>query len=124
MSAENAEASRCWRWAWGYGQPPGPIIKPRPWRPHHLIGDFRERDLRRQSVGYLLIAVLLAAPVLFGVFGGLFQQLMPAHRDLIEFLVIISCVIAAFLGLIGYLLVSVTSEPPERVSVRLLPEGD
>lgn len=68
--------------------------------------------------------MLLAAPVLFGVFGGLFQQLMPAHRDLIEFLVIISCVIAAFLGLIGYLLVSVTSEPPERVSVRLLPEGD
>jgi hypothetical protein len=124
MTAEATQASRSWRWAWGYGEPPGPIIKPRPWKPHHLIGDFRERDLRRQAYGYLLIAVFLAAPVLLGVVSAFLQQVMPEHRDLFEFLVIISCVLAAILGLIGYLLVSITSEPPERVSVRILPEGD
>jgi hypothetical protein len=107
-------------WAWGYGAPPGPLIKPKRHEPHHLIGEFRENDLRRAARGWIFMAVGFASPFLIGLCAGLTTAIHPQWNAQVDALASIGSLVVSILAFAGYLLVLIDTQPPRRVAARIL----
>lgn len=118
-TTERIHSNPRWNWKTGYGPPFGLLINPRPWKVHHLVGDFYEKDLRRAVWGYALIAAFIASPVVIGVISGFVERLLPRWHDWVETIALLVLMVMTLVGLTGMALKSFDTEPPEKVTLRL-----
>lgn len=105
-------------WLWGFHRH-RPLIEPRPWKLNHLIGDAYEKDLRRHIWGYWLLAVFPFIPIVAGAAAGAVAARYPQWELFSDTAAMGLVAVGAIVAVIGYALISIRTEPPESVSLRI-----
>lgn len=112
------EAPATHSWLTGF-KPRPPLIVPKPWKLSHLIGDAYEKDLRRHIWGYWLLAAFPFIPIIAGALAGGVSAWHPQWEQFSDAAAMALVGVGAIVAVIGYALISISTEPPERVSLRI-----